>query len=159
MDRTIRDETMVDAPVKETWDAWTRTEGVTTFFAPHAHVELRTGGAYEMYFMPDAPEGSRGSEGCTILGFDPDRSLAFTWNFPPHIPIHDQRTTVKIRFHPLEEERTRVAIEHSGWKEGAAWDEGYRYFQRAWRIVLGRLQFRFQQGPIDWEAPYTPENP
>ena len=41
--------------------------GVTSFFAPVAHLELRLGGPYEMLFDRDALAGSRGSEGCTIL--------------------------------------------------------------------------------------------
>lgn len=152
MDRVIHKEAEVDGPVKKVWDAWTTTEGVVTFFAPAAKVHLRTGGVYELYFMTEAPEGSRGSEGCTILGFDPDRSLAFTWNFPPHLPIRDEKTSVKLLFHDLEGGRTRLELIHSGWREGPAWEQGYAYFDQAWDVVLARLQHRFLHGPVDWNA-------
>jgi len=90
-----------------------------------------------------------------ILGFDPDRSLAFTWNFPPHIPIRDEKTTVKLIFHALTGEDTRVEMIHSGWRDGPAWDLGYDYFDEAWDVVLARLQHRFLHGPVDWNALQT----
>ncbi len=27
---------------------------------------------------------------------------------------------------------------------------------KVWEVVLGRLQYRFQKGPIDWKKPFTP---
>ncbi|MHC4780015.1 MAG: SRPBCC family protein, partial [Planctomycetota bacterium] len=56
----------VPAPIGDVWKAWTTSQGAATFFAPAAIIEAEVGGAYELYFMPDGPEGSRGSEGCRI---------------------------------------------------------------------------------------------
>jgi len=58
--RVLSKEIIVDAPRAEVWKRWTTVEGVTSFFAREAHLELRTGGAFEMIFLPDAPEGHRG---------------------------------------------------------------------------------------------------
>ncbi len=41
-------------------------------------LDLCPGGAFEMYFNPDAPEGQRGGEGYTILAIEEMRLLSFT---------------------------------------------------------------------------------
>ena len=34
------------------------------------------------------------------------------------------------------------------------WDQSFDYFTRAWgEVVLPRLKYRFEEGPIDWEVP------
>lgn len=41
---------------------------------------------------------------------------------------------------------------HTGFSRGGEWDDVYAYFERAWiGIVLQRLAYRFEHGPIDWE--------
>jgi len=47
-----------------------------------------------------------------------------------------------------------VALVHDGWGEGGEWDAAFAYFERAWpRVVLPRLRYRFEYGPIDWAHP------
>ena len=158
MEPVLEKEAVVFAPVADVWHAWTTTSGVKTFFAPQARVELKEGGAYEMYFLLDEEPGSRGSEGCTITEFEPEQKLAYTWNFPPTLPsIRNEHTLVTVTMEPAGADRTRVVIRQTGWKEGPDWDQGFRYFQRAWMLVLARLEHRFAKGPLDWSDPYTPE--
>ena len=144
-------ENMVYAGIEEVFAAWTTEEGVKTFFAPQAHVDARVGGTYEMYFMPDAPEGSRGSEGCTVIEFEPNRHLAFTWNFPPTLPaIRNEHTRIDIWFTRIDDEITQLTMKQSGWKHGHDWLKGLQYFEQAWDIVLERLNKRFRFGPVEW---------
>jgi uncharacterized protein YndB with AHSA1/START domain len=158
MGRELRKEIVVAAPVGEVWRAWTTSEGVVAFFAPEARIEPRVGGAYELYFMTDAPAGSRGSEGCTVLAIEPERRLAVSWNFPPSIPaIRDERTRVEIELEPVPGAGTRVRMLQTEWREGEDWDLGYAYFDRAWGLVMARLERRFELGPIDWSDPWVPD--
>ena len=144
----IEKKVMVHAPVREVFDAWTTRAGVASFFAPDAHIDLRVGGSYEMYFMPDAPEGTRGSEGCTIVELEADSHLAFTWNFPPTLPIiRNERTRVDLRFEAVEPGITEVSLRQSGFKTGGEWPQGVEYFERAWGVVFERLVHRFRIGP------------
>jgi uncharacterized protein YndB with AHSA1/START domain len=120
-------------------------------------VELAVGGDYEMYFDPKQPEGLRGSEGCKILSFVPGEMLSFTWNAPPSIPeVRGQHTWVVLTFHALETKKTQVSLIHLGWQVGEEWQKALQYFDRAWEVVLGRLHYRFQKGPINWKSPFTP---
>ncbi len=153
----IRKIVVVPAPVNDVWKAWTTPEGVKTFFAPEASLELAVGGNYEMYFDPKQPKGLRGGEGCKILSFVPDEMLSFTWNAPPSIPeVRKERTWVVLTFQPVEENKTQVSLIHLGWQAGEEWQKALKYFDRAWEMVLGRLQYRFQKGPINWKKPFTP---
>ena len=158
MERQITDAVCVQATREEVWEAWTTAEGVATFFAPDANIQLSPGGAYEMYFRPEAEEGARGGEGVTVLSFVPGEMLSFTWNAPPEFPeVRQHPTWVVLYIDEIIEGSVDITLQHLGWREGEQWDQVFEYFKRAWRIVLGRLQYRFEIGPIDWEAPYTPE--
>jgi uncharacterized protein YndB with AHSA1/START domain len=153
----IRKAVIVPAPVAEVWKAWTTEKGVVTFFAPKAAVELAVGGKYEMYFAPKQPRGQKGGEGNTILSFSPEEMLSFTWNAPPSLPeVRKERTWVVLTFKPLEAGKTQISLIHLGWKIGEEWQKALQYFDKAWEVVLGRLQYRFQNGPIDWKNPFTP---
>ena len=153
----IRKAVIVPAPVDTVWDAWTTEKGVITFFAPEASVELAVGGNYEMYFAPDQPKGLRGGEGCKILSFVPGEMLSFTWNAPPSLPqVRKEFTWVVLYFKALENNKTQVSMIHLGWQVGEEWQKALQYFDKAWEVVLGRLQYRFQNQPIDWKNPFTP---
>ncbi|MCB2156833.1 SRPBCC domain-containing protein [bacterium] len=144
--KSIRKFVTVDAPVEEVWKAWTTEEGITSFFAPAAKIDLRVGGAYECYFLLDAPEGSRGGEGCKILSYVPNRMLSFTWNAPPSFPnVRKQYTHVVLEFAPAGPNKTFVEFTQLGWGEGEEWNQVYEYFQKAWDSVLGNLKERFSE--------------
>lgn len=159
--RMIRKEVVVRASVEAVWNAWTTSEGAVTFFAPRANIGLALGGPYELYFDLDAPEGSRGSEGLKILSFLPMEMLSFEWSAPPQYPTlrKGQHTWVVLQLYPIGKNEVRVRLTHLGWREGDEWDKVFRYFKRAWDIVLGRLEYMFSKGPIEWNNPYrTPQD-
>lgn len=154
-ERVITAEVVVAAPATEVWQAWSSEAGVRTFFAPAAKVELQPGGAYEMYFAPDAEPGQRGGEGNQVLAVQENRMLSFTWNAPPSLPsVREQRTFVVVRFHELGPAQTRVVLRHYGWGDGGEWDKAFAYFSRAWNsFVMPMLKYRFDKGPVDWNNP------
>lgn len=148
-ERFIYQEVIVNASVPEVWQAWTTKQGLEKFFPPRADIELRPGGKFEMLFLLNDPVGLQGSEDMHILGVQPEHMLSFTWNFPPHLTkIRSQMTSVVIRFKALDDGRTRVRLFQSGWGDedgegGAEWEEGYNYFNDAWRNVLTNLEELF----------------
>jgi uncharacterized protein YndB with AHSA1/START domain len=136
----------IEATPAEVFRMWTTEENVVQFFPEAAKIELKPGGAYEMYFSLEEPEGQRGSEGCTVIEFEEARHLAFTWNFPPSIPaIRNEQTRVDITLTPLGEKRTRLELLQSGWRCGPEWNKGYDYFDKAWRWVLNNLKEHFSK--------------
>jgi uncharacterized protein YndB with AHSA1/START domain len=151
--RILRKETLVPATLEEIWHAWTTTEGTKTFFAPQARVELAVGGTYEILFNLDAPEGSRGSEGCVVLSFLPLEMLSFSWSAPPEFgELRSWHTIVVLGFEHVEPGKVKVVLWHHGWGKGEDWNRLYDYFDKAWSYVLSNLKKRFVAGPIDWQA-------
>lgn len=153
--RAIVKQVEVRAPRAEVWRVWTTSTGAQEFFAPRAHISLEPLGAYEIFFLPDTPPGSRGGDDLRVLSYLPMEMLSFEWNFPPSIPSlrgSGARTWVVLRVEDGEEGATRVRLTHLGWREGEDWERGFAYFDRAWDVVLGRLRQCFETGPIDWST-------
>ena len=140
--RIIQKERVVPVTPPEAFRLWSTEEGVTSISPPKAKIELRPGGAYEWYFVPDAPAGLRGGEGCTVLAFIPDRMIAFTWNAPPTIPRLREsgaKSQVIVEFSPVAG-GTHVRFTQHGFGDGEDWEAYYNYFVRAWDRVLDGMK-------------------
>lgn len=152
-DRILCKEILVPATLIQVWDAWTTSEGAMTFFSPQAAVELVVGGLYEIYFYPNAPQGSRGSEDCRVLSYLPKEMLSFSWNAPTEFgELRNKHTIVVLRFEQTDPGTVKVLLWQHGWGKGENWDKLYDYFDRAWSHVLGNLKKRFAARPINWQA-------
>ncbi len=151
-ERAIDEKITVKAGAAEVWKAWTTSEGIKTFFAPDAKVELRVGGPFEIYINPLAEPGMKGADDMRIIGFQENKMLSFTWNAPPSLPeARKQRSIVIVRLISRGDDLTDVTIHHVGWGEGGEWDKAYEYFSKTWPKVLKNLKVRFDTGPIDWK--------
>ena len=142
-DKKILKTVEIPLSVKEAWRKWTTHEGLLTFFGEDNKIELFPGGAFEIYFLMDQPYGLRGSEGCKILSFLPEKMLSFTWNAPPSIPQirkSEYKTWVIVEFNSINKSNTEIILTHYGWPEDISWDSTYRYFDKAWESVLLWLQ-------------------
>jgi uncharacterized protein YndB with AHSA1/START domain len=150
-ERALDKEVVVKASLDQTWDAWTTRAGIVSFFAPDAKVEARVGGPFQIYMDPLAEAGMKGADDMRFMAIQPLRMISFDWNAPPSLPAaRAQRTFVVVRFAVVDDGHTRVSIHHVGWGDGGEWDAAYSYFDKAWAIVLGNLQKRFDEGPRDW---------
>ncbi len=154
-EKAIKLEVEIPAPVADVWNAWTTEEGVKTFFAPEAKINIDIYGEYELYFIPREENGHRGSEDCKVLACEPEKMLSITWNAPPQLPeVRFQKTVVILRFEKINDKRTRVNLTHIGWGEGHQWNDAFEYFEHAWgKIVLPRLKYSFEHGPVNWDNP------
>lgn len=149
----IKVEQIINAPVDQVWKKWTTSEGITSFLERPAMIELKQGGAFEIYFAPDAPEGTRGSEGCKVLSWLPERMLSITWNAPPKYPNvrnGDRRAFVVVWLDAIDPVTTRVRLTHDGWptaEEAGSladeWKGTHEYFEKAWPNVLQALAASF----------------
>jgi uncharacterized protein YndB with AHSA1/START domain len=144
---------IVKAPVSAVWQAWTTSEGITSFFAPEAVVEARPDGAFHIHMDPYAKPGLKGADSMQVLAVEPEQLLSFTWNAPPHLSqARAQRTVVILRFAP-EGEATRLTLTHLGWGSSVEWPQAKAYFEKAWPNILKNLQTRFDTGkPYDWSG-------
>lgn len=157
-DRAIHGEIILNASVEDVWKCWTTETGLKSFFAPGCKLQLEVGGAFEIYFNPDAEPGLKGAVGTRILAIQEHKMLSFTWNSPPHLAtVRNQYTLVVIRFEQESDVRTKLTLHHCGWGSGGDWDLSFDYFTSAWlKVVLPRLKYRFDHGPVNWENPLSP---
>jgi len=146
--------TVVRASPAEVFRAWTTAEGIRTFFGADARVELTPLGRFEVLFDMSQPEGKRGSEGCVVLSWLPDRMLSFTWNAPPRFAhARERRTQVVVELETESPGWTRVRLTHHGWKEQIAadaahadeWREVRAFFVQAWTKVMQQLRERYAE--------------
>ena len=148
-ERVIAKEVVVKARLKDVWEAWSTSEGAIKFFAPKANIKLSIGGPYEIFFDPKDERQS--SKGMKILSFVPQEMISFQWNAPPDFPeVRANPIWVVVQLSVVDSEHVRVKLTHLGWKEGAEWGKAFEYFSRAWGFVMGNLERRFTQGPVDW---------
>ena len=151
-ERAINEKITVKANVDEVWKAWTTTDGIKSFFAPDAKVELRVDGPFEIYMNPFGVPGMKGADDMRIIGFQEKKMLSFTWNAPPSLPeVRKQRSVVIVRFISRGDVLTDVTLHHTGWGEGGEWDKAYDYFAKSWPNVMKNLKKRFDDGPVDWK--------
>lgn len=151
--KNIELSSIVEASLSDVWQAWTTTEGVQGFFAPEAKIELKVGGAFELYFDTKAEMGCRGTEGMRIQTYVPERILAFDWCNPPQFnDIQQRKTWVVLEFSELDDELCEVTLTHLGWGEGPDWEDVHEFFCSAWEKVLRRFERNMRMGAIDWET-------
>ncbi len=149
---------VVSAPIGEVWRAWSTSEGLSAALGGRTtRVECVVGGAFEILWNDQAPEGERGSEGCTVLSYVPERMISFSWNAPPQFAHARQRhshVVVELRaVGGVGEGSTEITLTNLGFDELAArfpdQAEEYRqvraYFEAAWPRVLGWFVEHFEK--------------
>lgn len=143
--KKLKKEIILNAPTAEVWKKWTTTEGITSFFAPKANIELAIGGKFELYFLLDNPTGQQGSEDCKILSFLPEKMLSFSWNAPPQFPtVRNQKHWYVLEFNEINENESQLQLTGIGWQDSDEWNEVYNYFDKAWSMVLDNLKKSFE---------------
>jgi uncharacterized protein YndB with AHSA1/START domain len=137
-------ELTIPAPLPEVWKAFSTSEGLMTWLAPSATVDLRPGGDWICHF----PGGSTG--GGTIVSFVPQQELVISALAPDKFPdVRAHRTTARFSFTP-DGNTTLVRLTQTGWQEGDEWNKAYEYLAAGNAQLLAMLHHRFIDGPTDW---------
>jgi uncharacterized protein YndB with AHSA1/START domain len=138
-------ETTIPAQRAEVWQAFSTSDGLSTWLTPGAVVELRKGGEWTAHF----PGGKTG--GGTIVSFIPGQEMTLAAMAPEQFPaVRAERTTARFQF-IASGESTLVRLTQTGWKTGDEWDKAYDYLAQGNAQLLDTLRRRFVSGPIDWE--------
>lgn len=137
-------EVTIAADARTAFHALATEEGLEAWLARKSLIDLRVGGAYEIYFAPDERPGLRGSEGCQILAYVPDEMLAVSWNAPPDFPTaREKRAWAVFSFAPTSDGHTKVKVTHLGLGTDGEWPRVRTYFERAWAGFLKELAAHF----------------
>jgi uncharacterized protein YndB with AHSA1/START domain len=106
-------EAMVDAPVEAVWKAWTTDEGLRSWLAPHASIDLCLGGLMRANYQPAGELGDAQTIEHTILSFEPDRMLSIKTTKTPQdfpFPLAIQRMWTVVYCEPQGASQTKVRV-------------------------------------------------
>lgn len=139
-------EGIVDAPVDAVWAAWTTSEGLRGWLAPHAEIDLRVGGLMRTNYDPAGALGDAKTIENAILSFEPRRMLSIrVARAPQGFPFPNaigQMWTV-LYLDEAGPGRTRLRVVGLGF---GADDESQRmraFFDRGNAATVQALQRRF----------------
>lgn len=141
--REIIKEKILDMNRECLYKKWTTKDGLNSFFSKDNDVELLPYGKFEIYFTIDENIVNRGSEGCRVLSFIPNKMFSFSWNTPPQ--FMDLRTSgyytwVVLEFEEIDISKTLLRLSNLGYPDDISWDRAYQYFGKAWDYVLDSLE-------------------
>lgn len=142
-------EVEVPAPLPAVWQAFSTSEGLSTWLTPGAVVDLRPGGEWTAHF----PGSSTG--GGTIVSFAPEKEMVLAALAPDRFPhVRQQRTRAVFQFEPRGNS-TVVRLSQTGWKSGEEWTRAYEYLVAGDAQLLAALHKRFVDGPTDWKKVFA----
>ncbi|PZO53723.1 MAG: hypothetical protein DCF16_06345 [Alphaproteobacteria bacterium] len=154
-ERTMCHEAVIAAPVSEVWALFSTTEGLASWVAPVAAIDLRPGGMWESSYDRAARLGDAGNIRNRVIAITPERSLIIqVAGAPPNFPHADlvgELVTV-IAFEPVDAANTRVRVTMLGYRDGEGFDALYRHFEWGNAYTLDALAARVSAGPTDWSA-------
>lgn len=132
----------VPCNVEELWSLWTTNEKLKKWLAEDAKVSTKPGATYELFWEPEHPERNS-TRGCVVLDQAPQKELAFTWRGP--VPFQDLMNTsppptyVRVRFHRVDKDHSRVELTHYGWGSSDKWKEAKSWQENAWKGAFERM--------------------
>ncbi len=129
--------------VEDLWALWTEPERVTRWLAGGANIDLKVGGMYQIFgHLVDRP--LRESVGGPILGLEEEYVLKVAWKLPSELGSAaggaTPPTTLGVWFQPMGPARTRLRLEHDGWRDGEEWAAARSWHSAAWTTAFERLK-------------------
>ena len=138
-------EGVVAAPIETVWRAWTTSEGLRSWLAPHAEIDLSIGGKMRANYNPDGSLSDGDVIENTILAFDPQRMLSIRVskapdNFPFPDTIHEMWTV--IYFEPSGVDETFVRVVAMGFTASEQSQAMRAFFERGNALTVREMQER-----------------
>ncbi|WP_265569867.1 SRPBCC family protein [Sphingomicrobium nitratireducens] len=144
----LRQEVVLDTDVASVWALWTTAEGVRSWIAPVAEVDLRPGGAMRSHYDADAKIGDPGTIETRIVNYIPQRLLTLQADLEPveadwltdAIRVEAANLYNVVSFEPLGSHRTRIVSWGIGYRDTPEWQPMISFFTRANRWTFGELE-------------------
>lgn len=145
----VVNESVIDAPVQRVWAAFTTKDGITSWMAPHAEIDLRVGGKILTNYNAAGAIGDPQTIENTILSFEPLRMLSIKATKPPEsFPFKKSIESMwsVVHFEPLPGARTRVRTVGMGYGTDEESQKLRAFFERGNALTLQALQKKFGGG-------------
>jgi uncharacterized protein YndB with AHSA1/START domain len=139
-------EGIVEAPVDTVWAAWSTSDGLRGWLAPHAEIDLRVGGLMRTNYDPAAVLGDRQTIENEVLSFEPGRMLSIRVarapdDFPFANAIRPMWTV--LYFDEAGPGRTRLRVVSLGFRPDEESQRMRAFFDHGNKATVEALQRRF----------------
>jgi uncharacterized protein YndB with AHSA1/START domain len=139
-------EAVVNAPLAQVWAALTTSEGLESWMAAHARIELKIGGTMKTQYDPKGTlDDSKAIEN-TILSYEPMRMLSFKVTKAPDgfpFPNAIKNMWTVVHFAPEGDKATRVREVSMGFGTDDESKKMRDFFNRGNEVTMQHLQKRF----------------
>jgi uncharacterized protein YndB with AHSA1/START domain len=145
---TVTHEGTVDAPLGEVWKAWATSEGLQSWLAPHARIEMRIGGLMQTNYDKAGTLGDAKTIENVVLSYEPERMISIKVskapeNFP--FPVAIKGMWSVIYFEPVDNEHTKVRVVSMGFDESDESQKMRGFFRQGNAMTLVQLQKQFSK--------------
>lgn len=147
-DQRVVDEFEIDASVDDVWKAFTTNEGVQSWVAPLADVDLRIGGKWRANYNEDGKLGDESTIENTILCFDPKRMISLkATGFPEGFQFAEaaKETWSIFYFSELPDQRTKITIVGLGYNDSEQSQKMRAFFKPANQYSMSQLKAALTQ--------------
>jgi len=146
----VLSEAIIEAPVDAVWEAWATSDGLRSWLAPHAEIDLRVGGLMRTNYSAQGSLGDPQTIENKILSLDPRRMLSIQVSKAPDgLPFANaiQHMWTVVYFESLGTDRTRVRVVGLGFRPDAESQQMRTFFERGNAATLQLLQRHFSAKP------------
>ena len=156
---SIVSEGVIDAPVATVWKAWTTADGLKSWMAPLADIDLRLDGLMRANYNAKGSLDDAATIHNRILAFEPERLLSIRVaqapeKFPFKADIGAMWTV--LYFTPTAEGKTHLRVVGLGFGPGESAQKMKAFFQQGNDYTVALLQKHFQPGAAGAARPLSP---
>ena len=144
----ISHEGIVESSVDQVWAAFTTSEGLRAWLAPHAEIDLRVGGLMRTNYNAKGQLGDSGTIENVILSFEPQRMISIKVAKPPAnfpFPNAVREMWTVLHFSPAGLGRTNVREVTLGFAADAESQRMRAFFNQGNATTLSQLQRLFTE--------------
>lgn len=141
-------EGSIGAPIETVWRAWTTSEGLRSWLAPHAEIELRIGGKMRTNYNAAGSLSDAQTIENTILSYEPYRMLSFrVTKAPADFPFADvvKDMWTVIYFESPEPTQTIVRVVSLGFTAATQSQAMRAFFDQGNAATIRQMQERLGQ--------------
>ena len=139
-------EAIIEAPLQAVWDVWATSEGLRSWLAPQADIDLRVGGLLRTNYNANGSLADAQAIHNTVLSLDPGRMLSIQVSkAPAGFPFANaiQHMWTVVYFDSVGQNQTRVRVVGLGFRADAESQRMRAFFDRGNAATLKQLQRRF----------------
>ncbi len=141
-------EGIVEAPLEAVWGAWTTGDGLRSWLAPHAEIDLRVGGRMRANYNAQGTLDDPQTIENAVLSFEPRRMISIRVAKTPEgfpFPNAIQHMWTVMYFEPAGSGRTHVRVVGLGFRPDEESQKMRAYFDRGNAITVQQLQRHFSE--------------